>query len=596
MTRRVLARRLTVEAHGVRWWQVFVDKLSRRSRDDGVLGPRRRAEVRYLYQTSIEAKCSSWPSFDRLFTGDVSAHGMYVPTDHQAKVGEKIELKLTLPDGQVVPMTGQVVAVIDGEIAGRAGKQPGLGVRLDDFPPGLQKRFDELIAVARQQQVAPEENDFDIDVDSVPGDAEAGAEARIAAAPPAPPAPPAPGPGVSAKVAFAAVRPRRGRIIGIDLGTTYTSISAAVKNRVAILPFPDGERQAPSVIAFPQRGEIVVGAAARPRVASDPKHTIHSPKRLLGRKFDDRAIEAFLTQSAWTSERAPDDSVLIEMWGEKYAIPQLCAYILTEARDAAERALKSVVDRAVITVPVSFDEARVRLLRRAAQLARLEVVATIDEPSAAALANRFQPGFGGIVGVYDFGGGTFDFTVVDVSGGDFKVLATAGDSWLGGDDFDLALADAVANQIQKMHGIDLRKAVVDWQRVLYACERAKRQLTASTTAEIHVPELLRTATGTIDLAFRIDRHTLERVCAGVIDRSLATCSDALGLLDMKPQELSAIYLSGGTTYIPAVRSALQRHFAVPIKTGVPPEHAVCVGAGIHAAQLEIMGQTTLEEH
>jgi molecular chaperone DnaK len=350
------------------------------------------------------------------------------------------------------------------------------------------------------------------------------------------------------------------------------------------------------VIAFPQRGEIVVGSAAKPRVASDPKHTIHSPKRLLGRKYDDRVIEAFLTQSAWTSERAPDDSVLIEMWGEKYAIPQLCGYILGEARDAAERALKSVVDRAVITVPVSFDEARVRLLRRAAQLARLEVVATIDEPSAAALANRFQPGFGGVVGVYDFGGGTFDFTVVDVSGGDFKVLATAGDSWLGGDDFDLALADAVANQIQKMHGIDLRKAVVDWQRVLYACERAKRQLTASPTAEIHVPELLRTATGTVDLSFRIDRNTLERVCAGVIDRSLATCSDALGLLDMKPQELSAIYLSGGTTYIPAVRSALARHFAVPIKTGVPPEHAVCVGAGIHAAQLEIMGQTTLDEH
>jgi molecular chaperone DnaK len=144
--------------------------------------------------------------------------------------------------------------------------------------------------------------------------------------------------------------------------------------------------------------------------------------------------------------------------------------------------------------------------------------------------------------------------------------------------------------------MDLRKAVVDWQRVLYACERAKRQLTATATAEIHVPELLRTATGTIDLSFRIDRNTLERVCAGVIDRSLATCSDALGLLDMKPQELSAIYLSGGTTYIPAVRNALQRHFAVPIKTGVPPEHAVCVGAGIHAAQLEIMGQTTLDDH
>ncbi len=584
----------------MRWWQVFVDKLSRRSRDEGVLGPRRRAEVRYLYQASIEAKCGSWPSFERLFTGDVSAHGMYVPTDHQAKVGEKIELKLTLPDGQVVPITGHVVAVIAGELAARAGKAPGLGVQLDDFSPELQKKFDALIAAARQQQPEPEENDFDIDLETGPGHVPGTRGARpehmqepastLPSAAPPPPATP------SARVALTQARPRRGRIIGIDLGTTYTSISAAVKNRVAILPFPDGERQAPSVIAFPQRGEIIVGSAAKDRVASDPKHTIHSPKRLLGRNFDDRVIEAFLVQSAWTSERAPDDSVLIEMWGEKYAIPQLCAYILAEARDAAERALKSAVDRAVITVPVSFDEARVRLLRRAAQLARLEVVATIDEPSAAALANRFQPGFGGIVGVYDFGGGTFDFTIVDVSGGDFKVLATAGDSWLGGDDFDLALAEAVANQIYKMHGMDLRKQVVDWQRVLYACEKTKRQLTNEQSAEIHVPELLRSAQGPMDLRFRVDRGILERVCAGVIDRSLATCSDALALLDMKPSELSAIYLSGGTTYIPAVRSALQRHFQVPIKTGVPPEHAVCVGAGIHAAQLEIQGRTTLDEH
>ncbi len=585
----------------MRWWHLFVDKLTRRSKDAGVLGPRRRAEVRYLYQASIEAKCSSWPSFSRLFTGDVSAHGMYVPTDQQAKIGEDIVVKLTLPDGQVVDVTGTVVAVIAGELAARAGKPPGLGVKLADFGPELTRKFAELLEAAKQVQPAPQP-DFDIDVDA--SDDGSGGQAPMvfakpAAEPPVPataPTPPPPAPATSARAALAKATARRGRIVGIDLGTTYTSVAAAVGTRVSILPFPDGEKQAPSVVSFPARGEVIVGSAARARVNTDPRHTIHSPKRLLGRKFDDRIIESFLVQAPWESQRAPDDTVLVDMWGDKYAITQLCAYLLNEAKEAAERTLGEPVDRAVVTVPVSFDEARVRLLRRAAQLARLDVVATIDEPSAAALANRFQPGFGGIVGVYDFGGGTFDFTVVDVSGGDFRVLATAGDSWLGGDDFDIALGEAVANQIQKMHGVDLRRQIVDWQRVLFACEKAKRQLTTGTEAFIFVPELLRAAQGPIDLKFRIDRDILERVCGSVIERSMNTCSEALELLDMKPSELSAIYLSGGTTYIPAVRTSLARHFGIPIKTGVPPEHAVCMGAGIHAAQLEIQGRATLENH
>jgi actin-like ATPase involved in cell morphogenesis/Tfp pilus assembly protein PilZ len=590
----------------VRWWQVFVDKLTRRSKDAAVLGPRRRADTRYVYRAHVEAKCSSWPNFQKLFTGDVSAHGLFVPTDAEAKIGERIEVKLMLPDGTEVAIGGAVVAVVDAETAQRVNKPRGLGVKLDDLSGEMKARFEALLAAARDAQPHSADEGFDIDVDvdergsvqrPMPTAAENDLlfpepEAPAPAAPKAAPAAPAP----SARAAIAKAAPRAGRIIGIDLGTTYTAVAAARQGRVTVLQRPDGERSIPSVVSFPSRGQIVVGAAARARTTIDPKHTVASPKRLLGRRFDDRVIENFLVQAAWTSERAPDDTVLVEMHGEKYAVTQLCSYILADARDAAEQALGERVDRAVITVPVSFDEMRLKLLRRAAQLARLEVVATIDEPSAAALANRFQPGFGGVVGIYDFGGGTFDFTIVDVSGGDFKVLATAGDAWLGGDDFDIAMAEAVANQIYRMHQLDLRKDAVEWAKLLYGCERAKRALSVGTSTEIHVPELLRTAQGKMDLAFRLDRGMLERLVAPVVERSIQTCGDALALLDMKPSDLSAVYLSGGTTYMPAVRSAIARYFGVPIKTGVPPDHAVCIGAGIHAAQLEIQGHATLDAH
>jgi actin-like ATPase involved in cell morphogenesis/Tfp pilus assembly protein PilZ len=586
----------------LRWWQVFVDKLTRKAKDDAAVGPRRRAEVRYAYQTKIEAKCSSWPSFRALFTGDVSAHGLFVPTTAEAKVGERIEVKITLPDGTEVTVTGTVVSRVGPATSG--GPAPtslkqGLGIKLDELPAEVERRFEAILADAKAAQPQPEDFDIDVDTNSGnrPGTEPLWPEAAQPASEPAATSRPAPARAAaaqapSAKSALAAHK--GGRIIGIDLGTTYTSVAAAKDGRVLILPWKSGERSMPSVVAFPDKNTILVGGEARARITVDPKHTIASPKRLLGRKFDDKTIEGFLVQAAWTSERAPDDTVLVDMHGEKFAVTQLCAYILGHARDAAEAALGEPVTRAVITVPVSFDEARLRLVRRAAQLARLEIAATIDEPSAAALANRFQPGFGGIVGVYDFGGGTFDFTIVDVSGGDFKVLATAGDAWLGGDDFDLAMAEAVASQIYRMHHLDLHKDAVEWAKLVFACEKAKRALSVGETADVHVPELLRTANGRMDLSFRLDRAALERLVKPVVDRSLQTCTDALDLLDLKPTDLSAVYLSGGTTYIPAVRTALARTFQVPVKTGVPPDHAVCIGAGIHAAQLEILGRATLD--
>ncbi len=590
----------------MRWWRVFIDKLSRKGDDvSAVTGPRRRKAERYDYRARLSAKCSSWPKFVELFTSDVSKGGLFVPTLELANVGEKVSVDLNLPDGDVFPMTGMVVNVIGAEQAAKLGKRAGLGIQLDEFEGEAKDRFDALLESARSEQPIPEK----IPESSQPAVTETGSlrtsavlqaiadgslqdpfvstseDAKVVA--PAPAATPPPRRQVTPS--------GTGPIVGIDLGTTYTSIAAVQGKKVTILERDDQSRSSPSVISFPSKGEVLIGARARERIAIDPAHTVISPKRLLGRQYSDREVQSFVDQAAYRTLEGPDGTTIIEIWGQQYAIPQLLTYILRDARDLAEKQLGEKVTRAVISVPISFDEKRLSALRRAAQMAQIEIVALIDEPSAAALANRFAPEFGGVVGVYDFGGGTFDFSVVDVSQGDFRVLATAGDTWLGGDDFDQVLAEAAANQFWRQHKVDLRNQAVEWQRLLFACEQAKRSLSVAESAVIQVSDVLRTAQGMVDLNLSIDRATLKRACSAIIQRSLDTCSEALSLLDMKPNELSAVYLSGGTTYIPAVREALAEHFGVPVRTGVPPEHAVCLGAAIHAAQLQFRGDAVLDE-
>jgi len=607
----------------LRWWRVFIDKITGRSgalQDVG--GPRRRKATRYECRVSLSAKCDSWPSFVELFARDVSRGGLFIATSEKAKLGEDVAVELHLPDGDQLAITGTVVNRLSKKEAEQSGREPGLGIELHE-PTGDddKRRFISILAQARDSQPIPEEaavsKTGSVSLSAVhkairDGDIpDMGASDAVLASP----EPPEPTEGAEARAEPAAdgsaddaeeaatSRPQRGRravrpapsgpIVGIDLGTTYTSIATVRGKKVTILTREDGTRSTPSVVAFPEKGRIVVGAEAREHIATDPGHTVVSPKRLLGRPFQDVEVQTFFSRAPYRMFEGPDGTTIIEMWREQYAISQLCSFLLDDMRKLAEEQLGEPVNRAVVTVPISFDETRLESLRRAGQMVEIEIVAVIDEPSAAALANRFDPHFGGVVGIYEFGGGTFDFSVVDVSAGDFKVLATSGDTWLGGDDFDLVLAEAAANQFWREHKVDLRRQAVEWQRLAFACERAKRQLTESESSLIYVPEALRTADGMVDLKLSIDRATLRRASQGIIQRSLETCNEALELLDLAPNDLQVVYLSGGCTYVPSVREAVAAHFKVPVRTGVPPEHAVCLGAAIHAAQLQLKQGSTL---
>jgi molecular chaperone DnaK len=372
-------------------------------------------------------------------------------------------------------------------------------------------------------------------------------------------------------------------IVGIDLGTTNTAVAAAIGTKVTILAGDDHSRSFPSVVSYPHPREVLVGTVARARLTTDPSRTIASPKRLLGRKFSDREVQTMVGAAPYTTRAAADGSVVLEVDGEPYAIAQVCAQLLDRARVIAEKHLGERVTEAVLAVPVSFDEGRCRAVETAAKLAGLDVVGLITEPNAAALANRYVPGFGGLVGIYDFGGGTFDFSIVDVSRSRFQVVSANGDPWLGGDDIDVVVAEAAINQFWRQHKVDLRRQVVEYQRVRFACEEAKRALSTANSTTLHVREVLRTADGMVDLKLALDAPTLARAAGAIIRRTLDVCQQALRKADVTADQLSAVYLCGGSSLMPAVRDAVQRFFGVPIHAGVNPEQAVCLGAAIHGS-------------
>ena len=524
--------------------------------------PRQRLSERYAYAVAIRLHCESWPAPEVAVTANVSDGGMFIVTQRDARPGDRIRIEMPVPRAETLQLRGHVVSHRSLARAKKIQRDPGLGVVLQTLSSAQRRRYDDVLAIARLSSPRPTSK----------------VDAAIAEQ------------GV---VAEGSRRVKRRTIIGIDFGTTYTAVSANTDNKVHLLRWPDGSWAIPSVVGFPKPGENVVGHEARGLLPRHPRYVVPAAKRLLGRRCDDDTIQQYLSHTGYETSKTDDGWIAVRMWDEEYAVGQLCSYVIQAARVNAEHQLATAIDQAVFTVPVTFDAHKIRLLRRAASLAGLEAVAVIDEPSAAAFANRHQPSFGGVVGVYDFGGGTFDFSVVDASAGDFQVLVTAGDGWLGGDDIDLASANAVADRLERRYGVDVRKRAVEWQQLLTACERTKRELSDAPTAELLVPEILRLEQGMMNLRTRVSREPMEVLWRPAIARSIAICTRALQRRGLQPKDLNAIYLSGGTSYIPAVRRAVATGFGVPVRVGVPPEYAACIGAGLHAAEVQQMRMPTL---
>lgn len=374
-------------------------------------------------------------------------------------------------------------------------------------------------------------------------------------------------------------------VVAMDLGNTRSSCAAVINGRVSVLKLPGGDWDMPSVVAFREDGSVMLGKAARRMLASDPENAIGSPKRLLGRRFDEPALAPYLAQLGMRAFAGQQQEVMLESRGRKLAVVEACAHILTLLRMVAEKNLgRSWANHEVIlTVPATFDDRQLRALNDAAQKAGLKVLEMLPEPVAAAIGCVSDPGCRGLIAVYDFGGGTFDFSIVDVDAAKMTVVATSGDGWLGGDDFDQALASAAANDFWKKTKVELRDQAHHWQRLLVRAEMAKRALSVEEETTLRLPGAALTADGEIDLAFAVDREQFAQLSQEIIGRSLTACQEALQARGITKADLSAVYLSGGTTYVPAVRQAVARFFGQAPRVVAAPEHLVSTGAAVHGA-------------
>jgi molecular chaperone DnaK len=378
------------------------------------------------------------------------------------------------------------------------------------------------------------------------------------------------------------------RVIGIDLGTTNSVVAVLEAGEPTVLENAEGERITPSVVAVnPKTGERLVGRLARRQAITNPENTIFSIKRFMGRKFDDPQVQEAIKRVPYRVTRAPNGDVRVVMGGREYSPPEISAMILQKMKTDAEAKLGDKVTQAVITVPAYFNDAQRQATKDAGQIAGLEVLRIVNEPTAASLAYGLDKKTDEEIAVYDLGGGTFDISILRVGEGVVEVLATHGDTFLGGDDFDRAVVDWIIEEFKRQEGVDLGKDRIALQRVREAAEKAKIELSSAQTTEINLPFITATAEGPKHLQMTLTRAKLEQLTHDLIERTRGPVQQALEDAKLKPADVDEVVLVGGQTRMPAVQETVRQLFngKEPHK-GVNPDEVVAVGAAIQAGVLK----------
>ena len=373
------------------------------------------------------------------------------------------------------------------------------------------------------------------------------------------------------------------KIIGIDLGTTNSVVAVMEGGEPVVITNLEGARTTPSVVAFQEDGTRLVGAPAKRQAVTNPTRTIASIKRFMGRRHHEVGDEE--KGVAYKLTGGPEDLVKVEVGDKLYSAPEISAMVLQSLKESAEKYLGESVDRAVITVPAYFNDAQRQATKDAGAIAGLTVERIINEPTAATLAYGLDKDKEGKVAVYDLGGGTFDISVLEIGDGVFEVLATNGDTHLGGDDFDEVLISHVATEFQKDSGIDIRNDPMALQRLKEACEKAKCELSASTSTDINLPFITMDASGPKHLAMSISRAKFESLVADLVERSIEPCRKALEDSGLKPGDVDEVLMVGGSTRIPLVQEKVKAFFGKDPNHGVNPDEVVALGAAIQGGIL-----------
>jgi L1 cell adhesion molecule like protein len=376
-----------------------------------------------------------------------------------------------------------------------------------------------------------------------------------------------------------------GDVIGIDLGTTNSCVAIMEGGTAKVIENAEGQRTTPSIIAFMDDGTRLVGTPAKRQAVTNPKGTLFATKRLIGRRFEDSYIQKDLAACPYSIVRSPGGDAWVEVNGQQYSPSQAGAFVLGKMKETAEAYLGRPVAHAVVTVPAYFNDSQRQATKDAGKIAGLEVLRIINEPTAAALAYGLDKKDGKVVAVYDLGGGTFDVSILEISGGVFEVKATNGDTLLGGEDFDIVLLNWLKDQFKKEQSIDLSKDKLAVQRLREAAEKAKCELSSTGQTEINLPFITADATGPKHLNVKLSRAKLEELTGHLIERTVDPCKNCLRDAALSTKDIEEVILVGGMTRMPKVQSTVNAFFGKEPFKGVNPDEVVALGAAIQGGVL-----------
>ncbi len=376
------------------------------------------------------------------------------------------------------------------------------------------------------------------------------------------------------------------KVIGIDLGTTNSCVAIMEGGSTKVIENTEGTRTTPSVVGFLENGERVVGAPAKRQAVTNPKNTVFGSKRLIGRKFDDPTTTKDQALVPYKIAPSSNGDAWIEIKGTKYSPSQIAADILVKMKETAEKYLGEKVEKAVITVPAYFNDSQRQATKDAGKIAGLEVLRIINEPTAAALAYGFEKKNGQTIAVYDLGGGTFDVSILEIGDGVFEVKSTNGDTFLGGEDFDMRILEYLTEQFKKDNGIDLRKDPLALQRLKESAEKAKIELSSTTETEINLPYITADASGPKHLNIKLTRAKLEQLVDDLIEKTIKPCQNALQDAGLQSSQIDEVILVGGMTRMPKVIETVKKLFGKEANRSVNPDEVVAIGAAIQGAVLQ----------
>ncbi|MBK8197602.1 MAG: molecular chaperone DnaK [Acidobacteria bacterium] len=376
------------------------------------------------------------------------------------------------------------------------------------------------------------------------------------------------------------------KIIGIDLGTTNSCVAVMEGGEAKVIENSEGNRTTPSVVAFNESGERLIGQPARRQAVTNPDFTFYAIKRLIGRTFDDPTAQKDKAMSPFGIVKAPNGDAWVKGRDKDYAPQEISAFILTKMKETAEAYLGAKVTQAVITVPAYFNDAQRQATKDAGKIAGLEVLRIINEPTAAALAYGLDKSGNKTIAVYDLGGGTFDVSLLEIGDGVFEVLSTNGDTFLGGEDFDIRIVDFLASEFKKEQGIDLKADKLALQRLKEEAEKAKKELSSTSQYEVNLPFITADATGPKHLNIKLTRAKFESLVQDLVDRTIEPCKKALKDAGKTPADIDEVVLVGGMTRMPAVQEAVKKFFGKEPHKGVNPDEVVAIGAAIQGGVLQ----------